>query len=286
MLLLMTPTSRPCTTLELAAQVSDQVDTFMANTPGRLKDYFSRVSVYRKQGQALLRYIEDHEGRPIEGAFIAYACAVALMVEKIPAHKDYIAGLTEEQRSILSAVRAILEYLRKLSCDGNSIAILPLSFWIYAYLRQTLSIWQSGDDIKPILERLEGILIRRQENYARGEPESAISPQDRIYFERTITDNVLNNEELPQKRRRRPRTKCAGPNELNHSTTLNDRSRDGLVQCATAGETSEVARLQRQATKDCGTIGYINLLLACWESWGPLSSQVALMHSLGSFPLT
>ncbi|KAJ7088887.1 hypothetical protein B0H15DRAFT_758000, partial [Mycena belliarum] len=86
---------RPATISELAAVAQSDPDASPSSNL-ELKHYLRRAETHRRAGQAL--------ASDLERAFIEYAQAATLIVEKIPSHRDFASGLTAEQRSNLTAV--------------------------------------------------------------------------------------------------------------------------------------------------------------------------------------
>ncbi|KAJ7483569.1 hypothetical protein FB451DRAFT_1029190 [Mycena latifolia] len=89
------PAIRPATISELAAVAQSDPDASPSSNLD-LKHYLRRAESHRKTGTAL--------ASDLERAFIEYAQAATLIVEKIPAHREFATGLTAEQKSNLTAV--------------------------------------------------------------------------------------------------------------------------------------------------------------------------------------
>ncbi|KAJ7749377.1 hypothetical protein B0H16DRAFT_1319223, partial [Mycena metata] len=115
------PATRPATISELAAIAQSDPDT---TNNLELKHYLKRAETHRKAGQALVNRTTKggaaggnagaggggntggaaDVGLDLERAFIEYARAATLILEKIPSHRDYGTGLTTEQRNNLTLV--------------------------------------------------------------------------------------------------------------------------------------------------------------------------------------
>ncbi|KAJ7359496.1 hypothetical protein DFH08DRAFT_686171 [Mycena albidolilacea] len=114
------PTTRPATISELAAAAAET-----AAPPGRDLKYYIRVAEsHRRTGAAYMGRASSNAnsasgssggaggggpeavGLDMERAFIEYARAATLIVETIPTHRDYQAGLSAEQKRNLKAVGA------------------------------------------------------------------------------------------------------------------------------------------------------------------------------------
>ncbi|KAJ7133790.1 hypothetical protein C8R46DRAFT_837649, partial [Mycena filopes] len=103
---------RPATISELAAIAQADAD------PGNLelKQYLKRADTHRKAGLALVNRTKGagasaggsnspaEIGLDLERAFIEYARAATLILEKIPVHRDYGTGLSAEHKSNLTLV--------------------------------------------------------------------------------------------------------------------------------------------------------------------------------------
>ncbi|KAJ7870998.1 hypothetical protein B0H14DRAFT_2345466, partial [Mycena olivaceomarginata] len=91
---------RPATIAETAAETAET-----AAPPGRdLKHYIRVAESHRKTGAAGGGGGAEAVGLDMEHAFIEYACAATLIVETIPTHRDYQAGLSAEPKRNLKAV--------------------------------------------------------------------------------------------------------------------------------------------------------------------------------------
>ncbi|KAJ7748289.1 hypothetical protein DFH07DRAFT_572295 [Mycena maculata] len=103
---LMLPPTRPARITELANAAQADPDVSSGSTSG-LKHYLQRAEVHRKAGKALVSGAgaAADVGAEMERAFIEYACAMKLILENVPNHKDYTSALTPMQKANLSAVK-------------------------------------------------------------------------------------------------------------------------------------------------------------------------------------
>ncbi|KAJ7828412.1 hypothetical protein B0H13DRAFT_1735801, partial [Mycena leptocephala] len=113
------PPTRPATISELATAAAD---TSSSNSNVDLKNLLRRAEGYRRTGGV------TDIGLDLERAFIEYARAATLIVETVPAHREYSTGLNAEQRANLKA---------------------------------------NGEDILQNLGRLKAALVERYERYMR-----------------------------------------------------------------------------------------------------------------------
>ncbi|KAJ6558754.1 hypothetical protein DFH09DRAFT_922265 [Mycena vulgaris] len=108
------PPTRPATISELATLAQADPDASPSSNL-ELKHYLRRAEVHRREGKALASGAgggptasnprgSSDAGTDMERAFIEYAQAATLIVEKIPGHRDYGRELTAEQKSNLTAV--------------------------------------------------------------------------------------------------------------------------------------------------------------------------------------
>ncbi|KAJ6513963.1 hypothetical protein DFH09DRAFT_259977 [Mycena vulgaris] len=108
------PATRPATISELAAVAQSDPDASPSSNLD-LKHYLRRADVHRREGKALASGAgggatasnprgSSDAGTDMERAFVEYAMAATLIVEKIPGHRDYGSGLTAEQKGNLTAV--------------------------------------------------------------------------------------------------------------------------------------------------------------------------------------
>jgi hypothetical protein len=81
-----------------------------------LKQYLRLAEAHRKAGGQYMAYATNHTngtpsseavGLDMERAFIEFARVKTLIVEPIPAYRDCRSGLNVEQRTNLTAVRAL-----------------------------------------------------------------------------------------------------------------------------------------------------------------------------------
>jgi STAM-binding protein len=110
----MLPPTRPATIAELATLAQSDPDAAPSSAHD-LKHYLRRAETHRRTGQTLAsgagggptasnRGGTADAGTDLERAFVEYARAATLIVEKIPEHAGYASGLTVEQRANLKAV--------------------------------------------------------------------------------------------------------------------------------------------------------------------------------------
>ncbi|KAJ7504776.1 hypothetical protein B0H11DRAFT_1709424, partial [Mycena galericulata] len=101
------PATRPATISELAAAAQTDPDIAPSSNLD-LKHYIRRAETHRKDGKALGSGTSGvgtgDIGTDLELAFIEYARAATLIVEKIPSHRDFTSVLSAEQRANLTAV--------------------------------------------------------------------------------------------------------------------------------------------------------------------------------------
>lgn len=91
--------SRPSSIQELAAKALRSTDTW---DPSKELKYWLRVAEHaRHLGQ------DFEKGNDIENAFVEYAKAATLILQKIPTHRDFLQRLNSTQRETLSIVRNI-----------------------------------------------------------------------------------------------------------------------------------------------------------------------------------
>ncbi|KAJ6522002.1 hypothetical protein B0H19DRAFT_1277547 [Mycena capillaripes] len=137
-----TPPTRPATISELATAAASTAAEPSPSTD--LKNLLRRADAHRRAGGAYMARANSPNptnpsgpgadsavmvGLNLERAFIEYARAATLIVETIPGHREYGAGLTAEQRTNLTA---------------------------------------NGEDILHNLGRLKAALVERYERYMRG----------------------------------------------------------------------------------------------------------------------
>lgn len=96
------PSKRPATINELAEQALEG----LWDDSKELKHYLRVAEKYRREGK------ESLDRGDLEPAFIAFARAATLVLEKLPNHRDYKAVLNAGQRQNLSLVRIT-------SCDTS-----------------------------------------------------------------------------------------------------------------------------------------------------------------------
>lgn len=89
---------RPASIAELA-QAAEQASFW--DPSKNIKVYLRKAQNYRADGQA---YAEEGD---LERAFIVYAKAAKMVLERIPTHRDYKTALNAEQRHYLGLVRNI-----------------------------------------------------------------------------------------------------------------------------------------------------------------------------------
>lgn len=110
--------SRPPATIpELAERAL--ADPFDDRAP--LKHHLRTAEKYRKEGKDLAKQGD------LENAFVLLAKAATLVLEKLPAHREYHAMLTGEQQNNLALVRC--ELLRQDICSLN-LSRMARIFWI------------------------------------------------------------------------------------------------------------------------------------------------------------
>jgi STAM-binding protein len=104
------PPTRPATISELAAAAAE---TSSSNSNGDLKNLLRRADGHRRTGGVYMARTTGGSsgtatstdiGLDLERAFIEYARAATLIVETVPAHREYNTGLNAEQRANLKAV--------------------------------------------------------------------------------------------------------------------------------------------------------------------------------------
>ena len=88
------PSRRPATIAELAERALDNI----WDEKRELKHFLRIAERSRKDGKEFLKQGD------LENAFVAYARAATLVLEKLPTHKDYKKFLNESQRYNLSLV--------------------------------------------------------------------------------------------------------------------------------------------------------------------------------------
>jgi hypothetical protein len=89
-------TRRPASIAELAQHARDDLDI----DDRELKFHLRNAEKYRRTGKELV------SSGNLEAAFVEFAKAASLVLETLPAHRDYRALLSREQRHNLSLVRA------------------------------------------------------------------------------------------------------------------------------------------------------------------------------------
>ncbi|KAJ7723033.1 hypothetical protein B0H14DRAFT_3520151 [Mycena olivaceomarginata] len=115
------PTTRPARISELIAAAET------AAPPGRdLKHYIRVAESHRRTGVAYMGRASSNANSAFH-TFIEYACAATLIVETIPTHRDYQAGLSAEPETNLKARRTA-----KTSRPGKLKAALVERFERYA----------------------------------------------------------------------------------------------------------------------------------------------------------
>jgi len=88
------PSRRPASISELAQRARDD----LWDERRELKFYLRSAERHRKAGKEYVR------GGDLEAAFVEFAKAATLVLEKLPTHKDYLTVLTVEQRHNLGLV--------------------------------------------------------------------------------------------------------------------------------------------------------------------------------------
>ncbi|KAJ7503878.1 hypothetical protein B0H11DRAFT_1710429 [Mycena galericulata] len=121
--------TRPATISELASFA--QTDPDLASSSNReLGHYLRRAETHRKSGKALASTAgtgpntSGDIGTDLERAFVEYARAATLIVEKIPGHGDYTGTLSAEQRANLTAVGT---FFKTLGFDIVIFSYIPSS---------------------------------------------------------------------------------------------------------------------------------------------------------------
>ncbi|KAJ7909268.1 hypothetical protein B0H13DRAFT_640697 [Mycena leptocephala] len=115
------PPTRPATISELATAAAE---TSSSNSNGDLKNLLRRADGHRRTGGVYMARTTGGSsgtatstdiGLDLERAFIEYARAATLIVETVPAHREYNTGLNAEQRANLKANgEDILQHLGQL----------------------------------------------------------------------------------------------------------------------------------------------------------------------------
>ncbi|KAJ3834344.1 hypothetical protein F5878DRAFT_364044 [Lentinula raphanica] len=88
------PQRRPALISELAVR-AQQTNW---NENGTFKDFLRLAEKYRREGK------EAFDRDELEEAFVAFARSASIVLEKLPAHRDYHTSLTNAQRNNLSLV--------------------------------------------------------------------------------------------------------------------------------------------------------------------------------------
>jgi len=95
------PSHRPITIAELGAAARNHKD----ECPN-IKAYLRLADQLRREGKDLA------DAQEYESAFVAFARAASIVLEKIPSHKDYTGALKQQQRMNLTLVSVRLLWLR------------------------------------------------------------------------------------------------------------------------------------------------------------------------------
>jgi STAM-binding protein len=117
------PPTRPATISELATAAADT----SSNSNADLKSLLRRAEGHRRTGGVYMARTTGGSsgtatstdiGLDLERAFIEYARVATLIVETVPAHREYSTGLNAEQRANLKAVSALSGFFLN-TCFGT-----------------------------------------------------------------------------------------------------------------------------------------------------------------------
>jgi hypothetical protein len=114
------PSRRPASIAELAQRARDD----LWDERRELKFYLRSAERHRKTGK------EYAQGGDLEAAFVEFAKAATLVLERLPTHKDYLTVLTTEQRYNLGLVCIELPTPCSMSSINLSLLAVPSAeFW-------------------------------------------------------------------------------------------------------------------------------------------------------------
>ena len=165
------------------AELADRATHNLWDPSKGLKQWLKAADGFRKAGKAY------HEAGDLEAAFVEFAKAATIILEKLPSHKEYFSLLTATQRHNLGLVSPqyfsscpFLSSVSRLAIQwmGAVLGRCTPGRLMYSLCPPTL-VWtgahvstsQNGQDILSHLGEIKPILVDRYERWAVQHPEEA-----------------------------------------------------------------------------------------------------------------